>query len=382
MKIILTENQIKFIVNEQTFAPPASLTNQWYVTKVIKSYLNPINDSYNYRLVKLANNNYVWQRGNWSMSPTNKRVETWGGDNKYYPVVINKDTYTKLNNLYTNPSGGMNLKVDSRLLPLQSDTIKQKYEMPVKAGKLTPPKGMNTHDWLGILQIVSLVVPVVGPFLSAGIGAVDAAMYYSEGKTEQAGLTMALSMLPGISKIPGINNIGSNTIKTISSKIGTNKLLTKPELKILQTISKNKDVVKNEITNFINKINQDKTYQLIKKPVSQITSQVKSNIKNGIFGDYGHFISRPSKSLVGNVIKYGEGYLNYLKGKPNTPASVKTSNPIIKTDKSKKYFYTKNGNDYYWTIMDQKTQWSKFTKPEQIQKASSNWNSLTNVNFT
>jgi hypothetical protein len=55
MKIILTEDQIKFIVNEQTPQAPSRL-NSIGIERVVKTYNNPISDGYNYRLVKTYSN--------------------------------------------------------------------------------------------------------------------------------------------------------------------------------------------------------------------------------------------------------------------------------------------------------------------------------------
>ena len=46
----------------------------------------------------------------------------------------------------------------------------------------------NAHTVNTVLQIGSAFIPVIGPFISAGIGLADAKKYYDEGDTKTAGL--------------------------------------------------------------------------------------------------------------------------------------------------------------------------------------------------
>ena len=41
--------------------------------------------------------------------------------------------------------------------------------------------GLDTHTFMTLAQIATAFIPVAGPFISAGIGLADAALYYKEG---------------------------------------------------------------------------------------------------------------------------------------------------------------------------------------------------------
>ena len=69
---------------------------------------------------------------------------------------------------------------------------------------------LDPHTLMTVLAIGTAFIPVVGPFISAGIGLADAAMYYKEGDKTSAGVTAAFSMIPFIGKVGNdrlINNI-------------------------------------------------------------------------------------------------------------------------------------------------------------------------------
>ena len=76
-----------------------------------------------------------------------------------------------------------------------------------KEGKTEWTK-LDQHTKNSILSFGAAFIPVIGPFISAGIGIADAKLYYDEGDKKGAGLTAAFSMLPFlgsvVSKIPGV----------------------------------------------------------------------------------------------------------------------------------------------------------------------------------
>lgn len=394
MKLVLTESQLGYIV-EQTFKAPSKLASN--IQSVSKTYINPISDGYNYRLIKTYSNplsntpndsyglndqnygRFWYQRLNRTNSLAYRNAtESWGGDNSTYPFIIDVNTVKKLNSkLFPQTTG---VKIDPRLLPLQSDTIDSKYEYIPKQAKQKPyVSNWSWHDAVPILQVAALFVPVVGPLLAVGIGAADAASYYSEGKNEEAALSMMLLALPGVSKIPGVKDIGKKTINSIVSKIGTSKVLSKVENSAISKIAKNANLLKNEMSKFISQSTSTSAVQKsIKAGTSEIMDKVKDNLKSNIFGDYAGFITRPTTSLTDNVVKYGKSYLESLKNKSNAPVSIKTTTPVIKTDVNKKYLYTKNGNDYYWTTTKSTDPWKKFD-PNNSLKVSKSWNLLTTV---
>jgi hypothetical protein len=118
---------------------------------------------------------------------------------------------------------------------------------------------MDPHTLMTILAIGTAFIPVAGPFISAGIGLSDAAMYYKEGDTKTAGLTAALSMLPFVgsvvSKIPGVKQLGVKGMAALASKLGKgSKNLTKAEAEIAQLISNYTPEIQQELSKMAPKL--------------------------------------------------------------------------------------------------------------------------------
>jgi hypothetical protein len=128
----------------------------------------------------------------------------------------------------------------------QSSSLKP--TMNVASGTINPTKGsmpVDPHTLMTILAIGTAFIPVAGPFISAGIGLVDAALYYKEGDKTSAGVTAAFSMIPFIGKIPGVKEFGSKAMAALGSKVAKGiKVFTPDETKILNVIKQNESLVK------------------------------------------------------------------------------------------------------------------------------------------
>ena len=113
----------------------------------------------------------------------------------------------------------------------------------------------GNHNVNTILAIGTAFIPIIGPFLSAGIGLMDAAQYYQEGNKTEAGVAAFFSLLPGlgkvIQKIPGITQLGQKGMAALGSKIVNKQSLTKVEQEIVNFIGANIDLVRNEANNSI-----------------------------------------------------------------------------------------------------------------------------------
>jgi hypothetical protein len=118
-----------------------------------------------------------------------------------------------------------------------------------KAEKIDP------HILMTVLAIGTAFIPVAGPFISAGIGLADAAMYYKEGDKTSAGVTAAFSMIPFIGKIPGVKEFGSKAMAALGSKVAKGiKVFSPAETKILNTIKQNETVIKQGLESASKKI--------------------------------------------------------------------------------------------------------------------------------
>lgn len=108
----------------------------------------------------------------------------------------------------------------------------------------------DPHLYNTILGIGTSFIPFIGPFISAGIGAADASLYYKEGDKMSASLAGIFFMLPLIGKIPAVRNLGERGIKNIVSKLkNRGKGLTKSELGVINQIKNSEGVIRDELMN-------------------------------------------------------------------------------------------------------------------------------------
>ena len=110
---------------------------------------------------------------------------------------------------------------------------------------------VDPHTLMTVIGIASAFIPVAGPFISAGIGLIDSAIYYNEGDKKSAGLVGALSMLPFVgkvvSKIPGVKELGSKGMALLASKLSSGTKLTNLETQVVNAISSSKDLITQEL---------------------------------------------------------------------------------------------------------------------------------------
>jgi len=148
----------------------------------------------------------------------------------------------------------------------------------------------NAHTINTVLQIGSAFIPIVGPFISAGIGLADAAVYYNQGDKKQAGLVAILSLLPGVGgvlskKIPQIAQLGEKGMAALAAKLGTNGTLNATEIAVVDGLSKNVALVQQESSNLVQKLAQKAVQAnananpIIKKVAKAGIDAAKSEVK-------------------------------------------------------------------------------------------------------
>jgi len=133
-------------------------------------------------------------------------------------------------------------------------------------------KTFTGHQVAAMLQIGTAFIPVVGPFISAGIGFLEAKSYWDEGDKQSAVLTAIFSSLPLIgsvvSKIPGVKQLGQKGMAALASKIvklGEKFKPNKLEQEVIQGIEQNTDLVKTEVKKVADKFNLQRTGTKAKK---------------------------------------------------------------------------------------------------------------------
>ena len=124
----------------------------------------------------------------------------------------------------------------------------EKGIMDRSSNMLDKISNVDPHTLMIITQIGTAFIPVAGVFISASIGLADAGMYYNEGNKTNAGIAAAFSMLPFVSKIPGVKKLGSKGMALLAGKLGKGvKNLTEIEIGVLNAVAKEGDMVKSQL---------------------------------------------------------------------------------------------------------------------------------------
>lgn len=178
----------------------------------------------------------------------------------------------------------------------------------------TPWTNLDSHTKLVVGQIVTAVIPVVGPFISAGLGLVDSALYYKEGDKGTAGITALFSLLPFVGKIPGVKEFGSKVWSTLASKISSGIKLSQSEIGLVNEVVSNSDAVKTALNNASSKL-------------SPFAKQIQQ-LKPGYVQRYGQeAYEKLMKDFISGTSDQ-KTFLNFLKSGQN--ASPKSANFVSK----------------------------------------------------
>jgi hypothetical protein len=169
----------------------------------------------------------------------------------------------------------------------------------------------SNHTLLTILQIGSAFIPLIGPFLSAGIGLADAGVYHKNGDTKTAGLIGLFSIIPGIGGLSaklGIGTISSKIMAQIGKKISLGSKLTSEEAKVVSKIAKNRALIESEIKKLGTEVG-----------VTVAKQNVKSQIKKTAIKNIPKKIGKQLFPYVAAGYAYSKGYDRIQK---NTPKEI------------------------------------------------------------
>lgn len=149
---------------------------------------------------------------------------------------------------------------------------------------------IDVHTVLMILGIVGIFIPVVGWFAAAGIGLGNAAIYYKEGDTKQAGIEAIFALLPGVGKIvqkiPAIGKLGAKGMANLGKRLATSKSpkLNKLELQVIKDMSKYKDLIKTDLTEYFKARAKNEAAQIAKNATKSKAAQVANKALNKFAG--------------------------------------------------------------------------------------------------
>lgn len=191
---------------------------------------------------------------------------SFGDTKKGYAFVFLMDFYFSFDKILADVNGYKDISLQTPMFPngaveffrslYQGDSyntvVNEILKVP-QVGCITKTK-TNPHDILAGIGLIAGFVPMVGPILALGIGSLDAAIYYYEGNTKAAGISLLVSLIPIVSKIPAVKAIANTTLEGIAQKAVTNGLLTSEERAALSLIEKNKDVIAKEVSTYSNSV--------------------------------------------------------------------------------------------------------------------------------
>jgi len=122
---------------------------------------------------------------------------------------------------------------------------------PTRAETCTVKRLESEHNLLMALEIGTGLLGMVFPpalFISAGISALDAKMYWDQGDKKMAGLTALFMILPGsIQAIkafgPGLKTLGPKGMSLLAGKLAKGTALNAIEKELVEVIAKNPTVL-------------------------------------------------------------------------------------------------------------------------------------------
>lgn len=216
---------------------------------------------------------------------------------------------------------------------------------------------LDPHTIATIAQIGTALIPLVGPYISAGIGLGDASLYYKEGDKTSAGLTAAFSMIPllggVVTKIPGVKELGAKGMTALGNKLSkvsvqgvknlfTLENLSSLELKVLNAINKNKDLVVRELNLALSRLPEVQKYiNAYKKPFiskygQEAYDESLRRLFNGLYTKQ-QFIDR-LKSATSSLGQYAR--LGALKGIKFSQNEIKALDDMVAKLKNSKNLTT------------------------------------------
>jgi hypothetical protein len=175
---------------------------------------------------------------------------------------------------------------------------------------------VDDHTFNAILSIATAFIPVVGPFISAGIALYDAGKYYEEGDTKTAGMMAMFALLPGAgaiaSKVPGVKQLGANGMETLATKLSTKAPLSKLESEVAAGLSANKSLVQQELSQITKNVANNAT-----KATTDVVKQKLTKI-----GKTGLEFTATAAGYVAAGKAYGKTYDVVQKDTPKSMAQT------------------------------------------------------------
>ena len=153
----------------------------------------------------------------------------------------------------------------------------------------------------GAAALGAAFIPVVGPFVSAGIGLGGAVDLWTSNKKREAAITAFFSLLPMIGKIPGIGNIGKGLAEELKTAVLNNGALTEKQLETLISIIKWDEQVSEAVIGNLEKQGLGKVQQHVLNTAIKKTEEKLVDLTG--LPTYGELKKKTLKSVITPVVR-------------------------------------------------------------------------------
>jgi hypothetical protein len=154
------------------------------------------------------------------------------------------------------------------------------------------------------MSIGSLFIPVVGPFISMGLGFADSAIYMKEGKKKEAAVAAILSILPQVgevvSSIPAVKQLGQKGMQTLANKLARNMELGLLEKRALEDILRKKSMVYKAVQDYTKRVVSASSQKIAQLPPAQ--QAILKTVANAGIGQLKNTVRNTTVSGVANTV--------------------------------------------------------------------------------
>jgi hypothetical protein len=150
---------------------------------------------------------------------------------------------------------------------------------------------------IGATALASAFIPVVGPFVAAGIGLGGAADLWTSNKKKEAGIAAFFSLLPIVGKIPGVGTITKGLAEELKAAVISNGALSEKQLETLIKIIKYDEQVSEAMIPAIEKVGHSKIKTDLMSTLVKETE--KKIVELSGLPNYGDLKKEIAKSAVG-----------------------------------------------------------------------------------
>ena len=230
------------------------------------------------------------------------------------------------------------------------------------------------HGIIDALAIATFFIPFVGPVISLGLEAGNAALYYREGDNYSAGLSAAFALIPFggvLRRIPGVKEFGRGFLVTSLKKARTleqgrklAKPMTKLEKEAVEAFSKKSDEIMKAAQAGAKKEGIEVGVKTTSKTISKtlknkISKLIKDDFSEVVYKVYKYAKKHPIKfSLATTGLQIGTVWYSWDKladiygitdkdKSTNTQSSATEEKVVTITDYDKTWDYKKDGDKYY-----------------------------------